>query len=143
MNQKYLELLYRSFDEKLTQDEEIELKNALNESEGLRQEKMSMVAMRSKIAESKTTSFKPFFAERLMARISSMEKETTSNAFLQSLVWAFKPALIAGLVVALVLVFLNLGSIDYSQLAGGQEKNITNIDEFVEETTNNLIEEAL
>ena len=49
MNDKILELLYRSFDEKLTPAERQQLKQALDHSSELKEEQKRVVEMRNKI----------------------------------------------------------------------------------------------
>ena len=70
MDNNIKELLYRSFDEKLTPQDIDELKRVLAESQELREEKEAIETLRKKIAASGSKSFSTSFADRVMERIS-------------------------------------------------------------------------
>ena len=109
MDRKILELLYRSFDDKLNSEEQEVLNNALKDSPELQQEKERITLMRRTVSGSAEESFKPFFAERVMQRIktqTSVKKETTED-FFNSLLWSFRRVAIAGVAAALILLAIN------------------------------------
>ena len=109
MNEKILKLLYRSFDDGLDEKERNELEEALKESDELRREREKILAQRKTISESATQSFKPFFAERVMARIYALSEKTGTETFYETLRAAFRPFAIAGAVAMAALILYNLG----------------------------------
>ncbi|UCC38968.1 MAG: hypothetical protein JSV96_14325 [Candidatus Aminicenantes bacterium] len=108
-NERILKLLYRSFDDDLDEKERNELEEALINSEQLRQEKEKILAQRKAISESAAQSFKPFFAERVMARIDALSEKTETETFYETLRAVFKPFAIAGAVAMAALILYNLG----------------------------------
>ena len=76
MNPKMLELLYKSFDATLTPNEQEELERALIDSEQLRSEKEKITKMRESISGTAENSFNPFFADRVMQRITAQKEES-------------------------------------------------------------------
>jgi hypothetical protein len=108
-NKKILPLLYRSFDTKLKEKEKRLLEKALAESEDLRREKELIQKQRRSLAEKTAQSFRPLFAERVMAHIAGIEKEAGSTeSFYEALKVTFRRFAIAGAVVVLALLFFNL-----------------------------------
>ncbi len=110
MESRLLELLYRSFDDRLSPDEQQELDAALAASEELQKEKERISALRSAVSSSGSASFEPFFADRVIQRIHS-EKNQQSNGvenFFESLLWAFRRIAIAGAVAVILLFAANL-----------------------------------
>ena len=88
MKQEDLELLYRSFDSELTQEEEKALKKALQSSPALRAEKKQLTALRQLVSAGAQRSFKPFFTARVVRRIHTAGKQ--QNDFTETLLWAFR-----------------------------------------------------
>ncbi|MEA2006135.1 MAG: hypothetical protein U9O50_07770 [Acidobacteriota bacterium] len=107
INNKILKLLYRSFDSDLNEKEKRRLEEVLETSKGLRQEKEQILAQRKAISESAATSFKPFFAERVISRIDSIKEENGLVDFYESLKAIFRRFAIAGVVIMIVLIFYN------------------------------------
>jgi len=109
MNKKILDLLYRSFDSDLDEEEQKKLAEALKISEELRKEKEQIEAQRQVISDSADQSFKPSFAERVMSRIHALgEKDDTLEAFYQSLKAVFRRLAIVGAVIMIALISYNL-----------------------------------
>lgn len=109
MNKKILKLLYRSFDDDLDEKEQKQLEEALENSEELRKEKEQIEAQRQAISDSAVKSFKPFFAERVMSRIQAIgEEENTLEAFYETLKTVFWRFAIAGAVIMIALISINL-----------------------------------
>ena len=106
MNKKIRKLLYRSFDGELTPAEQQRLDRALEHSKELQQEKAQITAMRQLIARSSVQTFQPFFAERIMQQIRSLEK--SNHQFFESLFFVFRPVAIAATVVLIVLISYNI-----------------------------------
>ena len=78
MDKKIVELLYRSFDDELSQAEQQQLDQALLESKDLREEKTRIAQMRTAISDSGEKSFKPFFAEKVIRRIREAQQAQES-----------------------------------------------------------------
>lgn len=108
MNPKMLELLYKSFDASLTPNEQEELERALIDSEQLREEKEKLTQMRESISSTAKNSFNPFFANRVMQRITSQKKESNEELFFESLISLFRPMAIAAVLLVVVLTSYNL-----------------------------------
>ena len=102
---KMLDLLYRSFDSKLTEEEQRQLDEALSHSGELRKEKEHIARIRGSISASAPESFRPFFAERVMQRITSIEeKEAEKDLFTRTLFVDFRRvALIAAMLIIMLL----------------------------------------
>ena len=114
MNQdkKVLKLLYRSFDDQLTEKEQQRLAQALECSPGLCREKEQLETQRQAVADTVVGSFKPFFVERVLARVNALEGKTDGlelQRFYKSLVTVFRRVAIAGAVISLVFIIYNLG----------------------------------
>lgn len=109
MNEKILKLLYRSFDDDLDDKERNELEKALKKSYELRREREKILAQRKAISESATQSFKPFFAERVMARIDALSEKTGTETFYETFRAVFRPFAIAGAIAMAALILYNLG----------------------------------
>lgn len=105
MNHRLLELLYRSFDEDLSDAEHEELSQALAVSADLRTEKVRITTMRRLVKEDAAGSFQPFFSARVMHRIKA--KKTQVEDFFSSLVWSFRLIALVGALAALLLVAHN------------------------------------
>lgn len=113
MDKKILKLLYRSFDDKLNPEETERLDRALKESEALRKEKEQIFAQRNALAESSSPSFKPFFPERVMGRIESLQdKKNGFESFYETLLLIFRRFAIVGAAILLLLFIYNLQSGD-------------------------------
>ena len=89
---KFLKLIYRSFDDDLTEKEQEQLTEALEKSEMLQQIKEETSALRQDVSNSAAQSFEPFFAERVMNRIDSVNKEEYAPDIFYRSLWAvFRP----------------------------------------------------
>jgi anti-sigma factor RsiW len=110
MDQKILDLLYRSFDGQLLPEEQQRLEEALASSKQLRDEKERIVALRKTISGNAAQSFEPFFAERVMQRITAEmeQKLETVEDFFNSLLWSFRRVALTGAIAVLLLFANNL-----------------------------------
>ena len=109
MDKKILRLLYRSFDDELSESETGKLEQALAESEELRREREQILAQRQALAESSAPSFKPLFAERVMDRIETLgHKKNGFESFYETLLLVFRRFAIIGVAILLLLVIYNL-----------------------------------
>lgn len=113
MDKKILKLLYRSFDDELNETETQRLKEALRQSDELRQVKDRILAQRQAIAEGPKPSFRPFFAERVMSRIASLSaKKNGLEAFYETLLAMFRRFALVGAAILIILLLVNLRSGD-------------------------------
>ena len=118
MGEKMLQLLYRSFDVQLSTEEQEQLDSALKKSADLRKEKERITQMRNNIADKKSASFKPFFADRVMQRIREKTIQAQTDIFYDSLFTFFKPVMIAVIILIITITFYNMGSTNQFSLAG-------------------------
>lgn len=108
-NRKVLKLLYRSLDSDLDDKDRKKLDAALEESEGLRNERERLLAQRYAVTESASHSFGPFFAERVMRRIEGLDqKKNGLEAFYESFMTAFRKVAIVSAVVLVLLISYNV-----------------------------------
>jgi hypothetical protein len=121
MNNKLLNLLYKSFDGTLTAKEQEILKKGLSESAALRNKREKILLLRGHLADAKLDSFKPFFAERVMNRIKSNQKQKIG---FDSLVALFRPLAITTAAILIILLSYNMKKTQNYTLAGalGQEQ---------------------
>ena len=106
-NKKILELLYRSFDRTLSEKQQKRLDEALKNSEELRREKNRAIKLRKSASDIAKLSFNPFFAERVLSRIETVQSKNGLEAFYQSLKVVFRRVAVVGAVVMLVLLLYN------------------------------------
>jgi anti-sigma factor RsiW len=109
MNDKTLDLLYRSLDEELAPAERRRLDEALQQSESLREERSRILAVRKSLSAGAAEAFKPFFVERLMNRLS---REGRPETFLESLSYVFRRVVFAGAAAVIALAVFNIASSD-------------------------------
>jgi anti-sigma factor RsiW len=113
MDRKILKLLYRSFDDELTEKERARLEKAVKESDDLRKEKDRILAQREALAESAAPSFRSLFPERVMRRIESLDqKKNGFESFYETLLVVFRRFAIVGAAILLLLLIYNLQSGD-------------------------------
>jgi anti-sigma factor RsiW len=104
-----LELLYRSFDDDLTDRERAKLEKALASSEALKVERERIASMREAVSASRASGFGYMFTERVMKRVRSADlADETTPAFFESLSRVFRPVAIAGLAAAVALMVYNI-----------------------------------
>ena len=82
--QKNLKLLYRSFEQELTEKEQLALLKALEDVPELREKKSRIERLRLKLSGSRSPKGRPFFRERVMSQISSAS-ETVLEPFWDAL----------------------------------------------------------
>ena len=118
MDKKLQDLLYRSFDSDLNPDEKKGLIEALSRSKELRQEKEMIASLRENIKGNQNTSFRPFFADRVMATIQSVKKDDESEKFFDSLFVLFRPIAIAATVLIIIIAGYNMSTTGHFSLEG-------------------------
>ena len=135
MNDKNLKLLYRYFDEKLTPAEQKQLEEALQHSKELQKEKNRLSSLRKLVATNSQQTFKPFFADRVMRRISqSSEKENRQEMFFDSLLSIFRPIAIGATVVLILIMSYNIIKTDQVSLAGALATPEVTLEEAIDPT---------
>jgi len=131
MNEKVLELLYRSFDASLTPVEKKELDEALAQSQELQAEKERITSLRGSISASAAKSFRPFFAERVMQAITSVSAQRNGlELFFQSLQLAFRRVtVVAATAILLLLVynFVKSGNISIAGAFGISQETLVEV----------------
>lgn len=143
MNDRILELLYRSFEEELTGAEKGELRHALDESEDLRRERERIEAMRNMVSASGTDAFKPFFPERVMRRLAELRERRNGLWTLQEwLSRVFRRVAVVGAAVAVGLVVLNLVRADAVSLAAAFGVSEIPIEEVLELPVEPILEDV-
>lgn len=106
------ELLIRYRDGELAGEEKDRLEARLRSEVDLRGRLERLDDLSEELRRSATTSFAPFFASRVMARVRDAESGGPVEALYESLRWMFARVAVVGLVV-----MLGLGA--YSALGGG------------------------
>jgi len=165
IDERILELLYRSFDDDLSGAELAELETALAASEDLRKQKEEIASMRKTVSESGAEGFGYMFTERVMRRIEAeragaMEragatksaasakvtgrpdavKEAAPSLF-DSLSRAFRPVAMAGAVAVLALMVYNIvdnREVSFSAALGVPE---TTLEETLDSPLASVLEE--
>lgn len=126
MDEKILELLYRSFDSNLNPNEQKILEKALEKSEELKAHKKEMLKMRSSLKSDNPQKFGYMFADKVMQKINNLEEKSTDELFFDSIISVFKPIAIAATFLLVFLVSYNVFSENGNLFNGSQElQNIT------------------
>ncbi|MFC1569697.1 hypothetical protein ACFL4L_05645 [bacterium] len=106
LSKKY-NLLLKSFDAGLTVDEQKQLDAALGESEALRLEQEQLIVIRQALWTFSTPGFRPFFSERIIAKIKASKEQVDFEPFFESLKLAFRPLAISALVLIIGMMSFN------------------------------------
>jgi hypothetical protein len=118
MNKKIRVLLYRSFDEDLSQKEKQALEKALSQSETFRAERESIIQMRQSVKKGNISRFQPFFAERVLNRIQTTLQVKAEESFFNSLLVVFRPLAIAAIILIIIISAYNITSSGQISLEG-------------------------
>jgi len=140
MNNELIKLLYRSFDETLTQCEQLQLDDALAQSRELRDERDRIAQMRSTISNSSAPSFQPFFAEKVMRRIREADRKQEN--FFDSLIEVFRPVAIAATILFIVLLSYNLFKSDKVTLASALAEPEFTLEQSLDPTLTLVMEKS-
>ena len=133
MDKKITDLLYRSFDEDLSAEEQQKLDKALSDSTELRKEREQIFAMRQAVSNTGEKSFKPFFAERVMNRIKTRRApRSEADSFFDSLIAVFRPVAIATAIILITLFSYNLTKTGNYTLAGALGERQITLEEIVD-----------
>ena len=118
MDEKIKELLYRSFDETLKPEDSEKLEQALASSDELLKEKQEIANLRGQLYETKSTQFKPFFAERVLTKIHASINSKEEDTFFDSLFVLFRPVAIAAAVLIIIFAGYNVTASGQISLEG-------------------------
>ena len=131
MNERHIDLLYRSLDSPLSIEDQGELKRALSESAELSAEKTRIMQLREVISHGGPQKFEPYFAERVLQRISlSQRRQENEVDFLASLQYLFRRVAVAAAVVCLLIIAYNIienNGLSMNNLLGFQDYTIEDI----------------
>ncbi len=118
MNKEAYELLIRSLDQQLSQEEQHRLDAALRDSVELQQEKERLVKMREALGNLEYQ-FAPFFAGKVMHKIQQLERgePRTMNSWGKAFQQIAIPSL-AVLLLLIVVTWLTEGSISLEAMTG-------------------------
>jgi len=117
MNTQQRDLLYRSFDDTLSEEERHRLDEALASSPELRDEYERLVQMRQMVSDGAEGSFQPWFAQRVMRRIASEGGVRESDLFFEELFSMFRRVAIAAATAAVITISYNLYQSDSISIA--------------------------
>jgi anti-sigma factor RsiW len=141
MNQDLLTLLYRSLDEDLAPAERKALEEALAASQDLRLERERLLAVRAAVSGSAADSFKPFFAERVMRRLSGDRLAAGAGQFWPGWRPVFTRVALAGVVTAVALVLVNLAQTDRVSVTAALGLPEVSLDQMAKPPVESMLEE--
>ena len=117
MNIQQRDLLYRSFDDTLSDEERHRLDEALASSSELHDEYERLAQMRQMVSDGAVGSFQPWFAQRVMRRIASEGSVRESDLFFAELFSMFRRVAIAATFAAVITISYNLYQSDSFSIA--------------------------
>jgi hypothetical protein len=141
MDKKLKDLLYRSFDTDLDPQDKKRLEETLSQSDECRREKEMIISLRENLRQGKETSFKPFFAERVMDRIRSSKQVDEDAQFFNSLFVLFRPITIAAAVLIIIIAGYNITSTGQFSIEGALGIPEVTVDDVYDPTFALLTEE--
>lgn len=132
MKYKHLQkLLYKNFDSELSKKEKEILEKALEKSKELRAEREQLITLRNMLTNSSRKSFKPFFEERLIQKLTESKIiENEFDNFIYSLVFSFKRIAFAAIIVTVILLsnnFIQSGDISFESALGLHKTSIAEV----------------
>ena len=123
MDEKTLELLYRSFDSNLNPDEQKILEYALENSKELKSHKEELLKMRNSLKSDKPQGFGYLFADKIMQKINNLEEKSKDELFFDSIISVFRPMAIAATFLLVFLVSYNV-IIENGNLFNGSQQSM-------------------
>jgi hypothetical protein len=109
MRESIRELLYRSFDAELTEEERVLLERALSESPELCAERNQISALREALSRTAAASFSLGFAERVLERLPSPEpRRSDAELVMLSMRRMFRWVAAVGVPACVILLVWNL-----------------------------------
>jgi len=144
MDNKIIDLLYRSFDNTLTPRERELLDSSLERSEELRHEQERIAAMRQVIAENNGGYFKPLFAERVMRRIQNLQNQPDpAYDLFESLVYMFRRVALVSVIAVIVLFSVQLLYKDNETSVINESISEMTLDDVLNEAFSTSLEDIL
>jgi len=116
MSRKIRNLLYKSFEKRLSDTDQRLLNEVLEESKELRNEKAAIETIREKIQQGAAISFSPGFTDRVMKHV--WENHHEEEILFESLLTVLRPVVIAALLLLVSLAFYNINETDQFSLKG-------------------------
>lgn len=139
MNQKIRDLLYRSLDGNLSDNERRMLDDALAASAALRSELADATRLRGALAADPDWKFEPFFVQRVMQRISQPDMlNNVTEILTAALVRLFRP--VAAVTVAVLLLLAGWNVVATGKVAPANEQ-ASAADHMLETPVDLLLEE--
>ncbi len=133
MNESLNELLYRSFDTTLSDEEQQRLDEGLKQSEGLRQEYDRLKTMRRIMAEQPQPDFMPGFADRVLQRLEDGgDASGDAQLFFEALWLSFRRMGTVALLLLIAAISYNIGSSDNVSLRSAFNIPETTMEEIIE-----------
>jgi hypothetical protein len=117
MNEKMYNLLIRSLDEPISEEEQTKLNKALNKDEELQRRKNDLEEMRKRLG-SYAPVFKAGFASRVMQRL---EKERIVLDLNQNIYFLFKRVALTGaaaIILLLLGIYITMGTLNLDVILG-------------------------
>ena len=136
MKKEERDLLIKSLDSKLSASEEKILKNALNDSEELANERDRLLDLRQSLKTSRANSFANGFEDRVMAKIQGGNNEEFSRYLFR----VFKPVAIAAILLIIITASVNVWNSEQISLDGIMAINDVSPEEAFN-PLNDLVEE--
>jgi acetylglutamate kinase len=121
MDEKNLELLYRSFDSELNQSEQKKLDKALENSKELKSHKEEMLKMRNSLKSENPQNFGYMFADKVMGKINKLDEKSIDEQYFDSIISIFRPIAIAATFLLVFLVSYNVISENGNIFNGSQQ----------------------
>jgi len=111
MNKKMRKLLYRSFDQSLTESEANSLENYKKQYPEFQKETALVLEIRKNLMGNNDETFSPFFAEKVVNNLAAAAKKMQNNDNFNALLSVFRPVAFAtSLVIAGILIYNLNGS---------------------------------
>lgn len=117
MNKK--KLLYKSFEQKLTDKEQKLLDKLLSNSESLRNEQRKILKMREGLLNFSVPGFKSVFEDEIMKKVNG--SKYSKKIYFEQLEYSFKKVAFAMMVIIVLVLgyhFQKYGSIDFQGILG-------------------------
>ncbi|MHC4951191.1 MAG: hypothetical protein ACYTEU_09445 [Planctomycetota bacterium] len=144
MQDEIRDLMYASFERELNEEEQKKLDEALEHSQILGKEHQELTELRETAGAAGDVSFTPFFADRVMERITFLEQESLNpSALFDSLRFAFRKVAVGAALACLVLLFFNLRSVEQPQTAQATESSEVYMEDVFEQYTMQVLEGIL
>ncbi len=129
---KNLRLLYKSFDSKLSSEENKKLERELQQNRNYALEKEELLKLRELISTAGDNSLKPFFEERTISKLRELESPNGFGQFLYFQYTMFKRIAFTAIFLVLLLVsynFIQQGTISFESAFGISSYNLEDVND--------------